>query len=80
MTPLRVADMLSVTVAVTGVVVMGNVTADAPPGTVTVAGTVAADPLDASATAMPVGGAGLRRLTVPLVTVPPNTELGETVT
>lgn len=65
---------------VTGVVVIGNATEDAPPGTVIVAGTVAADPLDASETTMPLGGAGLRRLTVPLVTAPPKTELGETVT
>jgi len=75
----RVAEIFRVTVLDTGIVVMGNVTVVAPPGTVTDACTVAAEPLDASETAMPLGGAGLNNVTLPLVTAPPVTELGEIV-
>ena len=63
--------MLTAVGAVTGVVVMGKLTATASAGTVTLAGTVAAGESEASVTtAPPAGAASLRRI-VPVAEPPP---------
>ena len=57
MTVPNVAEIFNVTVAETGLVVIEKGTDVAPPGTMTVEGTVAAGPLDESVTRIPLGGA-----------------------
>jgi hypothetical protein len=56
----------------TALVAIVNVALDAPPGTVTLAGTVTGSPLDSDTTAPP-GGAAAVRVTVPVTEFPPTT-------
>ena len=79
--PLSSAEMLTVALAVTGVVVIVNVALVAPAATVTLAGTVAADVLLLpSVTAAPPAGAAPFKVTVPVEEVPPVTLVGLSVT
>src|SRR5438132_14009143 len=64
--------------AVTALVVTVNVTLVAPTGTVTLAGTVAAELLLDSATCAPPAGAGPSSVTVPVELLPPVTVVGFT--
>ena len=66
-------------VAVTAVVVMGNVAVELPAGTVTVAFTVAEAELDRETVTPPAGAAPLK-VTVPVEDVPPVTLVGFTDT
>jgi len=75
-----VPETYTLTFAVTGTVVIGNVTVVVPAGTVTVAGTVTFTFVDAKVTTSPVGPAGEVKLTVPVVDAPPRKEFGEIVT
>jgi hypothetical protein len=73
--------IVTATLALTAVVVIGN-DGDtvAPPATVTVPGTVVLGSLLVSVTTAPPPGAAPFKLTVPVVGVPPNTELAASVT
>jgi len=73
-----VALIVASTRAVTDVVAMGKVVEEEPAGTVTVAGTVAADALDVRLTATPHVGAGPLSVTVPVAGWPPVTREGDT--
>ena len=75
--PLSSPEMLTVALAVTGVVVTVNVALVAPAATVTFAGTVAAAVLLlVSVTTAPPAGAALFNVTVPVEEVPPVTLVG----
>jgi hypothetical protein len=75
----RVAEMVTVVVADTAVVVMLKVAVVAPPGTVTLAGTEAAPGLLLeSGTEVPPAGAAVARVTVPCAVPPPVTLAGLT--
>ena len=74
-TPL-VAVIVTAVTAVTVVVVTLNVAVVAPAATVTDTGIVAAALLDASVTTMPPAGAADNKVTVPVLTVPPVTDVG----
>jgi hypothetical protein len=78
-TPLYDAEIVTVVVVETAVVVMRNVTLFAPAGTVTEAGTEVLGSLLASATTVPPEGAGPFSVTVfnPVIWLPPTTEVGE---
>jgi hypothetical protein len=78
--PFQVAEMLTGVEVETGAVAIGNVADVAPAAMVTVAGTVAAAELDASAIAAPPAGAAVPMRTVPVELTPPATVVGETVT
>jgi hypothetical protein len=77
--PFTVAERLSEMAELTRDVVMANVLEVLPAGTVTLAGTWAARLLDASVTITPPVGAGLLKVTVPVLPAPPVTELGDDV-
>ena len=72
--------MLSDTVELEPDVVMANVADVCPAWTVTLEGTCATALLAASVTTAPPVGAGFVKVTVPVLLVPPVTELGEDVT
>ena len=74
-TPL-VAVIVTAVTAVTVVVVTLNVAVVAPAATVTDTGIVAAALLDASVTTMPPAGAADNKVTVPVLAVPPVTDVG----
>ena len=76
--PLNTPDIEAVADAETAEVLTVKVALVAPPGTVTVAGTVAFELLDESVTTMPSGPAAPVRVTVPVDELPPITEVGET--
>lgn len=75
-TPPLVAVIVTAVTAVTVDVVTVNVAVVAPAATVTEAGTVAATLLDASVTTMPPAGAADNKVTVPVLDVPPVTDVG----
>jgi hypothetical protein len=74
--PLLVAVIFPVVLDPTGVVVTVNVPVVAPAAIVTVAGTVAAELVDARLTVSPPVGAGSLVVTVPVEEAPPTTEVG----
>jgi hypothetical protein len=76
-TPLYTAEMITAVELDTETVVTANAVLALPPGTVTVAGTVATEvlPLDSDTTAPPAG-AGPLSVTVPVELLPPATEDG----
>jgi hypothetical protein len=79
--PLNTAEMLTVALAATGLVVIVNVALVAPAATVTFAGTCAAAVLLlVSVTAAPPAGATPFKVTVPVEEVPPVTLVGLSVT
>jgi hypothetical protein len=71
-----VAVIVTAVTAVTVDVVTVNVAVVAPAATVTLAGTVAAALLDVSVTTMPPAGAADNKVTVPVLDVPPVTDVG----
>lgn len=71
-----VAVMTADVLAVTPVVVIGNVAVVAPPGTITNPGTTADVLLLPKSTSAPPFGAGCERVTVPVEAFPPTTEAG----
>ena len=71
-----VAVIVTAFTAVTAVVLTVNVAVVAPAATVTLAGTVAAALLDASVTTRPPAGAADDSVTVPVLAVPPVTDVG----
>jgi hypothetical protein len=75
-TPPLVAVMVTAVTAVTVEVVTLNVAVVAPAATVTLAGTVADALLDASVTTRPPAGAADDNVTVPVLAVPPVTDVG----
>ena len=79
-TPPLVAVIVTAVTAVTVEVVTLNVAVVAPAKTVTLAGTVADALLDASVTTMPPAGAADDNVTVPVLAVPPVTDVGFNVT
>ena len=70
------AVMVAVVFVETAEVVIGNVAADAPPGTHTEVGTVTLDTLLDSSTLKPSAGAGPVSVIVPVDAAPPTTVLG----
>lgn len=81
-TPLPWNDAVTVTAvdAATGDVPTENVAVVAPAATVTLVGTVALAAFPERVTTVPPAGAAVRRVTVPVVEVPPTTRVGESVT
>jgi hypothetical protein len=78
-TPLAEAVMIVLLVVVATRVDTGKVLLDSPPGTVVVAGTVAASVFElVSETTSPPAGAPTERKMVPTALVPPSTVAGET--
>ena len=77
--PAQLAESVTMVVVATGVVVTVKETLVAPAGTVTVAGTTAAELELDSVTTIPPLGAALLSVTVPVTEVPPATEFGLTV-
>jgi len=71
-----VAVTVTVVPLLTALVATGNVAVAAPLGMVTLAGTVAVEPLELSLTVTPEGGAKPDKLTVPTEATPPITGLG----
>ena len=72
----RVAEITALELVPTALLVMVNFPSFAPAGTVTEAGTSAKVESDESETTVPAEGAGLLRVTVALMIVPPITEVG----
>jgi len=77
---LAVPVIVAVVLVATAVVVIENVAVVAPPATVTVAGTVAADELELRSITSPADGAALEIVTVPVELAPPTSEVGFRVT
>ena len=75
----RVAVSVAVIEVETAEVATEKLATVAPPATVTVAGTTALVVLELSLTVIPPAGATLPRVTVPVVEVPPITEVGATL-
>ena len=73
--PLAVADIVAVSVAVTGTVVTVNDAVVAPAKTVTLAGTVAAALFEDREITSPPAGAGFPSVTVPTDEFPPSTDV-----
>ena len=74
------AVMVAWLVDATAVVATTKVANEYPEGTVTELGTVAIALLEERATVVPAAGAMPSRLTVPMETLPPDTDSGKTVT
>lgn len=72
--------MVDEVAAVTDVVLTAKVAVVEPAATVTEAGTVALELLEASVTTDPPVGAATCKVTVPVLAAPPATEVGERVT
>ena len=75
----RVALMVAIELAATGIVVMLNVAVVEPAATVTVVGTVALSVFELRETEIPLVGAGPAKVTMPTEIAPPITGVGATL-